>query len=136
MTGMAEKLKAFEMSAVDYVTKPFEPEEVVARIDKHLTIRNLRRQLETINAQLRQEITDHKQKEMALQNSQEQLALITDNIPALIGYRYLRGRIDGLVVQMEKEAMKFLEGLSANRVAGVASVDSDNETAKPRKRSA
>ena len=86
LTGMAEKLKAFEMSAVDYVTKPFEPEEVVARIDKHLTIRNLRKQLEKTNAQLRQEITEHKQKETALQNSQEQLALITDNIPALIGY--------------------------------------------------
>jgi PAS domain S-box-containing protein len=86
LTGMAEKLKAFEMSAVDYVTKPFEPEEVVARIDKHLTIRNLRKQLEKTNAQLRQEIAEHKQKEAALQNSQEQLALIIDNMPALIGY--------------------------------------------------
>ena len=57
-------------------------------------------------------------------------------IPALIGYRYLRGRIDGLVVQMEKEAMKFLEGLSATRVAGMAPVDSNDETASARKRSA
>jgi biopolymer transport protein ExbB len=32
-------------------------------------------------------------------------------IPSLIGYRYLRGKVDGLVVQMEKEAMKFLEAL-------------------------
>lgn len=32
-------------------------------------------------------------------------------IPALIGYRYLRGRIDGLVVQMEKEAIKLTEAL-------------------------
>jgi len=30
-------------------------------------------------------------------------------IPALIGYRYLRGRVDGLVVQMEKEAMKLVD---------------------------
>ena len=86
LTGTAEKLKAFEISAVDYVTKPFEPEEVVARIDKHLTIRNLRKQLEETNAQLRQEIDEHKRKETALQNSQEQLALIIDNLPALIGY--------------------------------------------------
>lgn len=32
-------------------------------------------------------------------------------IPSLIGYRYLRGRIDGLVVQMEKESMKLMETL-------------------------
>ncbi len=57
-------------------------------------------------------------------------------IPALIGYRYLRGRIDGLVVQMEKEAMKFLEGISASRMADVAPLDSNNETANARKRSA
>ena len=32
-------------------------------------------------------------------------------IPALMGYRYLRGRVDELVIQMEKEALKFMEAL-------------------------
>ncbi|MDP2326092.1 MAG: MotA/TolQ/ExbB proton channel family protein [Gammaproteobacteria bacterium] len=32
-------------------------------------------------------------------------------IPALIGYRYLRGRVDVLVVQMEKEAIALVEAL-------------------------
>lgn len=32
-------------------------------------------------------------------------------IPALIGFRHLRSRVDGLVVQMEKEAMKLVEVL-------------------------
>ena len=32
-------------------------------------------------------------------------------IPALIGYRYLRGRVDGLVVQMEKEATKLVDAI-------------------------
>lgn len=32
-------------------------------------------------------------------------------IPALIGYRYLRGRVDSLVVQMEQEAIKLVEAL-------------------------
>jgi biopolymer transport protein ExbB len=35
-------------------------------------------------------------------------------IPALIAYRYLRGRVEGLVVEMEKETIKFLETLSAH----------------------
>ena len=32
-------------------------------------------------------------------------------IPALIGYRYLRGRVDALVVQMEKEATTLVDAL-------------------------
>ncbi|MEE8156949.1 MAG: MotA/TolQ/ExbB proton channel family protein [Gammaproteobacteria bacterium] len=36
---------------------------------------------------------------------------LTVAIPALIGYRYLRGRIDELVVQMEKEALKLIEAI-------------------------
>ncbi len=32
-------------------------------------------------------------------------------IPALIGYRYLRSRIDGLVIEMEKEAIALIEAL-------------------------
>ena len=33
-------------------------------------------------------------------------------IPSLIGYRYLRGRVDALVVQMEKEAIALVEALA------------------------
>lgn len=32
-------------------------------------------------------------------------------IPALIAYRYLRGRVDGLVIQMEKESIKLVQAI-------------------------
>lgn len=32
-------------------------------------------------------------------------------IPALIGYRYLRGKVDRLVIEMEKEAMKLVQAM-------------------------
>jgi biopolymer transport protein ExbB len=32
-------------------------------------------------------------------------------IPSLIAYRYLRGRVDALVVEIEKEAMKLIDAL-------------------------
>ena len=35
-------------------------------------------------------------------------------IPALIGYRYLSSRVDGLVIQMEKEAMRLVDTLEGN----------------------
>jgi biopolymer transport protein ExbB len=36
-------------------------------------------------------------------------------IPALVGYRYLRGRIERLVVQMEKEAMRLVDLIESQR---------------------
>jgi two-component system repressor protein LuxO len=45
-------VEGFEIGAVDYITKPFQPMEVVARVKKHLVISNLRKQLEEKNAQL------------------------------------------------------------------------------------
>jgi biopolymer transport protein ExbB len=37
-------------------------------------------------------------------------------IPALVAYRYLRGRVDGLVIQMEKESIKLVQAI--DRTAG------------------
>ncbi len=37
-------------------------------------------------------------------------------IPALIGYRYLRGRVDSLVVQMEKEAMRLVQAMEGEGI--------------------
>jgi biopolymer transport protein ExbB len=36
---------------------------------------------------------------------------LTVAIPALLGYKYLRGRVTGLVVQMEKEAIKLVQAI-------------------------
>ncbi|ALG67014.1 sensor histidine kinase [Beggiatoa leptomitoformis] len=55
MTALADtvdKIKGLELGAVDYVTKPFHQEEVLARINTHLTIRQLQQQLEINNAEL------------------------------------------------------------------------------------
>ena len=48
-----DKVRGLEAGAVDYITKPFQPEEVIARVHTHLTLRCLQRQLEVANAELR-----------------------------------------------------------------------------------
>ncbi len=55
-------------------------------------------------------------------------------IPSLIAYRYLRGRVDGLVVQIEKEAIRFVEVLAQQPRSGVLGVT--DEAAKQIKRRA
>ncbi|HEY9738139.1 MAG TPA: ATP-binding protein [Trichocoleus sp.] len=58
-----DKVKAFQVGGVDYVTKPFQVEEVLARIETHLQLRSLQHQLQQQNAQLQQEICDRKRAE-------------------------------------------------------------------------
>jgi len=48
------KVKGFEVGAVDYITKPFEPNEVLARVRTHLALRKMQDQLEAQNQQLEQ----------------------------------------------------------------------------------
>ena len=52
LTETADKVKAFSIGAVDYVTKPFQAEEINARVNTHLGIRTLQRQLSDQNANL------------------------------------------------------------------------------------
>jgi biopolymer transport protein ExbB len=59
---------------------------------------------------------------------------LTVAIPALIAYRYLRGRVDGLVVKIEKESIRFIEALLHQQRTGVFGVA--DEAAKPLKRRA
>jgi len=46
------KVQAFASGGVDYVPKPFQPEEVLARVKTHLALRDLQSQLEQANAEL------------------------------------------------------------------------------------
>jgi CheY-like chemotaxis protein len=47
-----EKVRAFEAGAADYVTKPFEAREVLARVGTHVQLYRLRRELAAHNAEL------------------------------------------------------------------------------------
>jgi signal transduction histidine kinase len=63
------KIRAFSSGAVDYITKPFQTEEVVARVKTHLTLRALQQSLEQKNADLKQEIAERQQIEADLQDT-------------------------------------------------------------------
>jgi two-component system, sensor histidine kinase and response regulator len=62
-----EKVQAFQTGGVDYVTKPFQVVEVLARIETHLKISRLQQQLQQQNLRLQQEIEYRTSAEAALQ---------------------------------------------------------------------
>ena len=64
-----DKVAAFAAGGVDYVTKPFQPEEVIARVATHLKLRRLQIELEKHNQNLehlvRQKIREISESQMA-----------------------------------------------------------------------
>lgn len=53
-----DKVNAFTVGGVDYVTKPFEPREVLARVQTHVTLRRLHRQLEAVNVEQAEQLAE------------------------------------------------------------------------------
>ena len=52
LDNLEDKVKAFQAGGVDYILKPFDYEEIQARVETHLAIRHLHIQLEEANQQL------------------------------------------------------------------------------------
>jgi len=52
LSSTEDKIKGFQAGAVDYITKPFRQEEILARVNTHLQIRDLTRSLQKANQEL------------------------------------------------------------------------------------
>jgi diguanylate cyclase (GGDEF)-like protein len=55
LSDLNDKVKGFAVGAVDYVTKPIQQEELLARMTTHLRIQSLTQQLQQQNQQLQQQ---------------------------------------------------------------------------------
>lgn len=83
MTALAEtvdKVKGLNLGAVDYITKPFQHEEVLARIELHLRLQNLTKTLQEQNLRLEVEISKRKQVEEKIREQAALLDITTDAI--------------------------------------------------------
>lgn len=81
-SDIGDKLAGFSTGAVDYVTKPVDSAELVARVGTHLALATLRRQLAEQNGRLQREIASREQAQAALQRSNaelEQLAYVASH---------------------------------------------------------
>jgi two-component system sensor histidine kinase ChiS len=54
LTDTKDKVQGLDLGAVDYITKPFQPDEVIARVNTHLTVYRLKKALDQKNKELQE----------------------------------------------------------------------------------
>ncbi|MCX7019273.1 MAG: SpoIIE family protein phosphatase [Candidatus Sumerlaeota bacterium] len=85
-----DKVKAFRAGGVDYITKPFQLEEVRARVDTHLKIRRLQAELEKQNRQLQENFEQLRRLNKRIESEilfarSIQMSLVPKSFPAFPG---------------------------------------------------
>jgi PAS domain S-box-containing protein len=90
-----ERVEGLKLGAVDFVSKPFFKEELLARIDTHLELSRLRgrlalrvaqrtAKLKAANEQLEVELAERIQIEQALRESEKRFRTVADTAPVII----------------------------------------------------
>ena len=107
-------VEGFRVGGVDYITKPFQAEEVLARVETHLTISRLTRELERKNRELEEQIRRREQAEGALAAADEHLSLLSSREAERWGLAGFIGR--------SRTLEKILEDIRKLQQAGTISV--------------
>jgi len=84
-----DRVKAIEIGGVDYITKPFYLEEVIARIERQLKIQRLQQLLQQQNILLQKEIERRIKVEIALRQANQELHCLAtiDNLTGVANRR-------------------------------------------------
>jgi signal transduction histidine kinase len=112
-----DKVRAFAVGGVDYVSKPFKFEEVLARVETHLALRKLHGQVEAANVELVQRLGEVQKRNEELDAFAHTVAHDLKNpLSAIIGYSTMLQerreslspeRVDQCLVSMERSARKM-----------------------------
>lgn len=84
LTETVDKVKGLSLGAVDYITKPLQHEEVLARVNIHLSLRNLTKKLTEQNECLEAEISQRKRVEAELRRQKAELTEWKNRYEAMI----------------------------------------------------
>lgn len=81
-----DKVKAFRLGAVDYVTKPFQLEEVYARVETHMRVSSLQHQLIASNENLEQQVAERTRKLTQASEQLRELGGLKDDFLCMISH--------------------------------------------------
>lgn len=128
LTDVVDKIKGFTLGAVDYITKPLQHEEAIARVNVHLKLQNLTKQLdrqnrllEEKNLLLQEEIRSRKLAESALRLSEEKFSKAFRSSPHPLTISTLE---EGRYIEVNESFCKF-SGYSFEEVIGKTATELD-----------
>jgi two-component system sensor histidine kinase/response regulator len=105
----ADKVNAFTAGGVDYITKPFRDKEVLARVETHLTLRDLQKQLQLANRDLAHRVEEVEARNAELDAFAHTVAHDLKNpVGAMLGYAEL--------LQNDLETLSSLQVECAQRI--------------------
>ena len=106
LADTADKVRGFELGAVDYVTKPFQIEEVLSRVTTHITLRNLQRQLQEERDLLDQRVRERTAELEKLKNQLEiENEYLREEIEVSHNFEEIIGESDALKAVLQKVEM-------------------------------
>jgi DNA-binding NtrC family response regulator len=105
-----DKVRAFSVGGVDYLTKPFEPRELLARVGTHLALRRAQRELEEQNARLRAEIEAHQRSRGVIGALQDEIRSGHDFREIVGGSPALRRLLDQLALVAATDSTVLILG--------------------------
>jgi diguanylate cyclase (GGDEF)-like protein len=73
LSSTQDKVRGFEVGAVDYITKPIQQEELLARVNTHVKMQGLTRQLQLQNQQLQQQAIELQKAKQDLESANKKL---------------------------------------------------------------
>ncbi len=114
-------IEGFRAGGVDYITKPFEEEEVLVRVQTHLKIHRLTQELIQKNRELEQEIATRVQAEAARDIAEDARKTADEKLSLLSQRDAERWGIEGFVGQ-SKTIGKILEDVRRLQTTGTTSV--------------
>jgi response regulator RpfG family c-di-GMP phosphodiesterase len=118
ITETDEKVKGFELGAVDFVTKPYQREELLARVRTHLEVNRLRHRLEEMVEERTSELVESEKKlrSCLLDFIEAMAATIEMRDPYTAGHQR---RVSNLAVAIGRELQLPEEQLEGLHLAGV-----------------
>ncbi|WP_017662038.1 response regulator [Baaleninema simplex] len=111
LSDPVDKVKGLSLGAVDYITKPFQRDEVLARLQLHLKMRRLTQALADRSRRLQEEIRNRRHAEGASQAKSQFLAKMSHELRtplnAILGFSQLMER-DKTLTEEQREYLRII----------------------------